>query len=124
MSPMQVRQILLGQQPARLETPGTLARIARPGRGAGGTAWYWHRIVPLLQEAGHDAVAVNLPSADPAAGLDEYASVVAEASAGYHDIVLVAESMGGFTAPLAAALIPVGTLVFVKAMIPAPGETP
>ncbi len=92
--------------------------------GAGGTAWYWHRIVPLLQEAGHDVVAVDLPSADPAAGLGEYASVVAQASAGYDDIVLVAQSMGGFTAPLAAGRIPVRSLVFVNAMIPSPGETP
>jgi hypothetical protein len=29
--------------------------------GAGGTAWYWHRIVPLLREAGHAAIAVDLP---------------------------------------------------------------
>jgi pimeloyl-ACP methyl ester carboxylesterase len=92
--------------------------------GAGGTAWYWHRVLPLLREAGHDAIAVDLPSADPAAGLSAYASVVAKTSAGYHDIVLVAQSMGGFTAPLAAELMPVRTLVLVNAMIPAPGETP
>ena len=41
--------------------------------GAGGAAWYWHRVVPLLQAAGHDAVAVDLPADDPAAGLPEYA---------------------------------------------------
>jgi pimeloyl-ACP methyl ester carboxylesterase len=37
--------------------------------GAGGAAWYWHRVVPLLQAAGHDAIAVDLPADDPAAGL-------------------------------------------------------
>ena len=26
--------------------------------GAGGTAWYWHLVVPLLQEAAHEAIAV------------------------------------------------------------------
>ncbi len=92
--------------------------------GAGGTAWYWHRVLPLLQEAGHDAIAVDLPGADPAAGLREYASVVAKASAGFDDIVLVAQSMGGFTAPLAAERMPVRAVVLVNAMIPAPGETP
>ena len=92
--------------------------------GAGGAAWYWHRVLPLLQDAGHDAIAVDLPSADPAAGLGEYASVVATASAGLDDIVLVAQSMGGFTAPLAAERLPVRALVLVNAMIPAPGETP
>jgi hypothetical protein len=28
--------------------------------GAGGTAWYWHRVVPLLRAAGHEATAVDL----------------------------------------------------------------
>ncbi len=92
--------------------------------GAGGTAWYWHRVVPLLQQAGHDAVAVDLPSEDPAAGLGEYARATAKAAAGYDDIVLVAQSLGGFTAPLAAEQIAVRALVLVNAMIPAPGETP
>jgi pimeloyl-ACP methyl ester carboxylesterase len=29
--------------------------------GAGGSAWYWHRVVPELEARGHDAVAVDLP---------------------------------------------------------------
>ena len=29
--------------------------------GAGGTAWYWHRVAPLLREAGHEAIPVDLP---------------------------------------------------------------
>jgi len=28
--------------------------------GAGGAAWYWHRLVPELQQRGHEVVAVNL----------------------------------------------------------------
>ncbi len=39
-------------------------------------------------------------------------------------MVLVAQSLGGFTAPLVAAKIPVASMVFVNAMIPLPGETP
>ena len=39
-------------------------------------------------------------------------------------MVLVAQSLGGFTAPLVAAKVPVRRLVFVNAMIPCPGETP
>ena len=39
-------------------------------------------------------------------------------------MVLVAQSLGGFTAPLVAAQLPVGMLVFVNSrMIPRPGET-
>ena len=32
--------------------------------GAGGMAWYWHRVVPLLGSAGHQAIAVDLPGDD------------------------------------------------------------
>jgi hypothetical protein len=37
--------------------------------GAGGSAWYRHRVVPLPREAGHEAIAVDLPGDDEAAGL-------------------------------------------------------
>jgi len=92
--------------------------------GAGGSAWYWHRVVPLLREAGHEAIAVDLPGDDEAAGLPEYASLVTGAIGGRDDVVLVAQSLGAFTAPLAAARSGVRALVFVNAMIPVPGETP
>jgi hypothetical protein len=92
--------------------------------GAGGTAWYWHRIVPLLRQAGHEAIAVDLPGDDPAAGLPEYADLVVGAIGGRSHVVLAAQSLGGFTAPLVAARVPVASLVFVNAMIPRPGETP
>ena len=92
--------------------------------GAGGAAWYWHRIVPELRARGHEAVAVDLPGADESAGLPEYADAVAEAIGGRHDVVLVAQSMGGFTAPVVCARIPVRLLVLLNAMIPLPGETP
>lgn len=92
--------------------------------GAGGVAWYWHRVVPLLRDAGHEAIAVDLPGDDPQAGLPEYTRLVCSAAAGRSDVVLVAQSLGGFTAPLAAAATPVSAIVFVNAMIPVPGETP
>ena len=92
--------------------------------GAGGTAWYWHRVVPLLRDAGHEAIAVDLPGDDPTAGLPEYARLVASAIGGRDNVVLVAMSLGGVTAPLVAAKIPVSAIVFVNAMIPRPGETP
>ena len=92
--------------------------------GAGGAAWYWHRVVPELRARGHEAVAVDLPGADESAGLPEYAEAVAKAISDRHDVVLVAQSMGGFTAPVVCARIPVRLLVLVNAMIPLPGETP
>jgi pimeloyl-ACP methyl ester carboxylesterase len=91
--------------------------------GAGGTQWYWHRLLPLLNDAGHQAIAVDLPSEDPEAGLAEYARLVASAADGHDNVVLVAQSLGGFTAPMAAMGIDVGAMVFVNAMVPRPGET-
>lgn len=91
--------------------------------GAGGAGWFWHRVVPLLEAAGHEAIAIDLPGPDPAAGLREYTEIVLAAAAGRTDVVLAAQSMGGFTAPLVAARRPLKALVMVNAMIPVPGET-
>ena len=92
--------------------------------GAGGAASYWHRVVPELRACGHEALAVGLPGADESAGLPEYADRVVAAIDGRRDVVVVAQSMGGFTAPVACARTPVRLLVLVNAMIPLPGETP
>jgi len=92
--------------------------------GAGGAAWYWHPVVPELQARGHEAVAVELPGADESAGLPEYTDAVVAAIGDHQDVVLVAQSMGGFTAPMACARTPVRLLVLLNAMIPLPGETP
>jgi pimeloyl-ACP methyl ester carboxylesterase len=92
--------------------------------GAGGAAWYWSYVVPRLQGAGHEAVAVDLPGNDESAGLPEYTGLVLEAIGESDDVVLVAQSLGGFTAPLACKRASVRELVLVNAMIPVPGETP
>ncbi len=91
--------------------------------GAGGVAWYWHNVVPLLERAGHEAIAVDLPGDDANAGLSLYADRVVEAIGGRGDLALVAQSLAGFTAPLVCARVRVRTLVFINAMIPLPGET-
>ena len=91
--------------------------------GAGGEAWYWHRVVPLLQAAGHDAIAVGLPAGDETAGLEEYAAAIVAAIGDREDVVLVAQSMGAFSAPLAAQRASVARLLLVAPMIPAPGES-
>jgi hypothetical protein len=69
-------------------------------------------------------IAVDQPGDDPAAGLPEYTHRVIDAIGDSDDIVLVAQSLGGFTAPLVAARVAVRALVFVNAMIPVPAETP
>ena len=53
--------------------------------GAGGAGWYWHRVVPLLEAAGHEAIAVDLPGPDPEAGLPEYTELALAAAEGRTD---------------------------------------
>jgi len=95
--------------------------------GAGSDSWYWHLVVPLLEAEGHDVVAVDLPCEDDSAGLAEYVEATVAAigdRAGRDDLVLVAQSLGGFTAPLVCERVPVRLLVLLAAMVPQVGETP
>ena len=77
----------------------------------------------LLTEAGHEAIAVDLPGDDEYAGLARYTELVVDAIGSRADVVLVAGSLGGFTAPLVCERAAVRELVLVNAMIPLPGES-
>lgn len=90
--------------------------------GAGGDSWYWHRVVPELERRGHEAIAVDLPSGDPDAGVVQYADAVVSGAGGRTGVVLVAQSLAGFSAPLACTPLQAQQLVLVNAMIPQPGE--
>jgi pimeloyl-ACP methyl ester carboxylesterase len=92
--------------------------------GAGGSAWYWHRLVPELRGRGHEALAVGLPAADDHAGLAQYEAAVIDAASTLPDPVLVASSLAGFTAPQVCAKVSASLLVLLNAMVPAPGEPP
>jgi pimeloyl-ACP methyl ester carboxylesterase len=76
-----------------------------------------------LVDAGCAVISVDLPGDDQAAGLPRYAELVVDAIGYRSDVVLVAGSLGGFTAPLVCERVPVLELVLVNAMIPDPGET-
>lgn len=91
--------------------------------GAGGSAWVWSRVARILVEAGHEAIAVDLPGDDETAGLPRYTELVVDAIGARSEVVLVAGSLGGFTAPLVCERVPVRELVLVNAMIPEPGES-
>jgi pimeloyl-ACP methyl ester carboxylesterase len=80
-------------------------------------------LVAELETRGHDAIAVRLPADDDSAGWSEYADEVVEALRGRKDVVVVAASLGGFTAPIVCSRRRVELLVLLNAMIPAPGET-
>jgi hypothetical protein len=92
--------------------------------GGGDVGWYWHLVEQELRQRGHESVAPDLPCDDDSAGLPEYADTMVEAIGDRDDVVVVAQSFGGFTAPLVADRIPVDTLVLVAGMVPAPGERP
>jgi hypothetical protein len=92
--------------------------------GADGRAWYWHRVAPLLAASGHEPVPVGLPVANPQAGLDDYASAVLAAIGDRRNrLVLVAQSLAGFIAPIVATRVPSALIVMVNAMVPKPGES-
>lgn len=95
--------------------------------GADGTAWYWHLVVTQLRDQGHTVVTVSFP-ADDSAGLDAFAdaiiSAVRSTAPGLDGpVVLVAQSLGGFSAPLICDRVPVDRIVLVNAMVPRPGES-
>jgi pimeloyl-ACP methyl ester carboxylesterase len=93
--------------------------------GAGGQAWYWHRLVPELERRGCAAVPVDLPAGDDTAGLERYTQAVLDAVGPTpgHPLVVVGQSMGGLTAPIVCTRIPVDLLVLLNAMVPRPGES-
>ena len=86
--------------------------------GGGGSAWDWHLVAPELQERGQQVVAVDLPSDDESAGWWDYADAVVDAIGDRSELVVVGHSLGGFTAPLVCARVPVDLVVLLAAMIP------
>lgn len=91
--------------------------------GAGGRASYWSAVAAELARAGHDVVAVDLPC-EQEVGLDAYATAVVDGVGDRRDdLVVVAQSLSGFVAPLVCNRIPVELLVLVAAMVPRPGES-
>jgi pimeloyl-ACP methyl ester carboxylesterase len=91
--------------------------------GAGGDPWEWHRLVRELDSRGQEAIAIRLPAEDDTAGWSEYADAVVDAIGDRANVILVAASMGGFTAPIVCTRRRVDLLVLLNAMIPVPGET-
>jgi len=69
-------------------------------------------------------VAPDLPCDGDSAGLSEYADVVVDAIGDRADLVLVPQSLAGFTAPLVCERVPVDLLVMLAAMVRSPGESP
>jgi pimeloyl-ACP methyl ester carboxylesterase len=79
--------------------------------------------VDKLEARGHVAVAVDLPGDDETADLPDYIDAVIAAAGDRRELVIVGQSLGGFSAVPAAGRLPTSLLILVNAMIPAPGET-
>jgi pimeloyl-ACP methyl ester carboxylesterase len=87
-------------------------------------AWCWELLTPLLEQAGHDVVAMDLPAEDGMASFENYADVVCASLDGLdEDIVLVGHSYGGNTIPLVAARRPARHLVYLCALVPDVGRS-
>jgi pimeloyl-ACP methyl ester carboxylesterase len=86
--------------------------------------WSWELLTPILQQAGHDVVAVDLPAEDGAASFDTYADVVCTAlDVRDDDVVIVGHSYGGHTIPLVASRRPARHLVYLCALVPDIGRS-
>jgi len=92
--------------------------------GAADSGWFWHLLGAELRGRGHEVVAPDLPCDDDSAGLADYADTVVDAVGDRTGLVVVAQSFGGFTAPLVCDRVPVDLLVLLAGMVPAPGERP
>jgi pimeloyl-ACP methyl ester carboxylesterase len=92
--------------------------------GAGGESWYWHLVAGLLRDRGHEVISPDLPASDDRAGLADYADVAVEAVGDRSGLVVVAQSMSAFFAPLVCQRADVRQLILVAPMIPAAGESP
>ena len=66
---------------------------------------------------------MDLPVEDDSAGLQEYARVVVAAIGGRRDPVVVAQSFGGYVAPIVCAQVPSRLMVLIGGMVPSPGES-
>jgi pimeloyl-ACP methyl ester carboxylesterase len=91
--------------------------------GAGGYGAYWRLVAAELESRGHEVVAMDLPC-DQEVGLDTYVEVVVDAVGDRREeLVLVAQSLAGFIAPLVCSKLPVEAMVLLAAMAPRPGES-
>ncbi len=100
--------------------------------GAWHGSWCWDKVVPLLNQAGHTAVAPDLPGHGqdrtpiPEITLQSYVQRVCETvKAQAEPVILVGHSMGGVVITQAAEECPdqIKMLVYVCAYLPGNGET-
>src|SRR5512132_1741499 len=92
--------------------------------GAGGDSWYWHLVAPELRARGHEVLTPDLPADDDSAGLGEYTEAVVGVLGDRADLIVVAQSLAAFVAPMLCERVDVQLFILVAPMIPSPGESP
>lgn len=93
-------------------------------------AWCWYKIIPHLEAAGHSVVAVDLAASgistvkvEEIQSLEDYSKPLLEVLSSIDDdeqVIIVAHSMGGIPAALAADISPskIACIVFMTATMP------
>jgi pimeloyl-ACP methyl ester carboxylesterase len=81
----------------------------------------WERVEAGLRERGHEVVSPELPRREPSWGLRQYASLIADLASTSRPRIIAAHSFSGVFLPLLGDSTDM--LVFVAALIPAPGRS-
>jgi pimeloyl-ACP methyl ester carboxylesterase len=82
-------------------------------------SWCWERVRPILVEAGHEVVTVDLPSGNPSADVMDYVAVIEKAiEPPLNSVVLVAHSSAGIAASVVARRLALGKVVLVAGFLP------
>jgi len=82
----------------------------------------WDLVRPHLEERGHQVIAPELPADQPEWTASDFARLVADQIP--DDATIVAHSASGILLPIIAQIRTTRSLVYLAAMIPAPGVTP
>jgi pimeloyl-ACP methyl ester carboxylesterase len=100
--------------------------------GAMHPAWCWHRIVPLLEQGGHRAIAIDLPGTGEDRSIDRRDATLAiwadhvadQVRRAEGPVLLTGHSRGGLVISEAAERVPdeLTALIYVTAILPVTGE--
>ena len=91
--------------------------------GAGADPRVYGATIEALRDLGHGGVAPPLPLENPEAAPSDHAAAVVAGAPTDADLVVVGQSLGAFTAPIAAERLGAAGLILLAPMIPKPGET-